>query len=141
MKAVMATLYFVLFLLFRAFASSDTVQEHVRIYPHQETYKSDLIYFEDSVGNTKATFQADVTVHLFAKSDYVWLIVEGEASPIQAVYRISSYGVGNIGGIIVREWNVIDENVAMVVMDESSNIYFVRHDGQMMVVPHSKPEK
>ena len=140
MKAAIFTLYLTLCILFQASASSDTLREKIRIYPRQETYTSNMIYFNDSLGNTKAKFNAQVTVRIFARTDYVWLIVSGEVSPIQAVYRIESYGIGNIGDHLVRHWNVIDENVAMIVMDESYNIYFIRYDGQMMVVPNCEGE-
>jgi hypothetical protein len=135
MKIVLLTTIFILFIVLVALAESDSTRQHIKIYPRVETYASGTVYFNDSLGNTMSRFNTEVVVEMFAKQDYVHLNISGA----QAYYYISEYKTIMFKGVLMREWFVIDENVALIILDEELNIYFIRYDGQMMVVPECTP--
>lgn len=122
-------------LILRALAEPDTTRENIKIHRTVERYTANELYFNDSLGKTVAEFNENVVVEMFAKQNYVHLTVSGGSNPIQGVYLIVSYQTTIFNKTIIREWFVVDENVELIILDENSTMYFIRHDGQMMIIP------
>ena|SRR3972149_1662940 len=111
---------------------SDTSQQKRTMYHPVEVYTSGMIYFTDSAGNTETAFRIEVTVKLFERQNYIHLIT----GISQGVYPITGYEENYSNGRVSREFRVDDVNVRFIVLDATEmNIYFVRHDGQMMIIP------
>lgn len=137
MRAVIFILCLLLTASKMSATSIDTVHSKVEIHRVTETYTSETILFNDTNGNTTAAFHTKVVVRMFARENYIQLIVE-EGEPFQGVYLIANYKEQYINGKLLREWSVVDQNVGIVIQDEEMNIYFLRYTGEMMIIPDAQ---
>jgi hypothetical protein len=116
-------------------STPDTVQHRFDVTQDRcEVYLADTMMFSDVNDTVRGIFLVKSAVKFNTALNRIEVTVMDSVS----IYRISNEQEQIISGISLRVFYIIDSKVRIVVLDPRNTIYFIRQDGQMMILPRTK---